>query len=184
MQAAVELAVGARAYEAAIDELVALEESADVEVPGYPVVAFSPPGGAAGLLNAARTSTGLTQRTDLAVSSVTLDPRVLSETETGAGIVPFTEQLIVNVTVTNQGNEPVGEIPVQVLLASDRSGTGTSEAVTVDRLEPAEATSLEFLFDVLPIVNYEIVVNVGPAPGEFDTDNNLFRLPFIVNEQG
>jgi len=183
-QAVVELAVGDRAYEAAIDELVALEESADVDIPTYPVVAFSPPGGAAALLDSARTSTGLTQRTDLAVSSVTLDPRVLSETETGAGIVPFTEQLIVNVTVTNQGNEPIGEIPVQVLLASDRSGTGTSESVTVERLQPTEATSLEFLFDVLPIVNYEIVVNVGPAPGEFDTENNLFRLPFIVNEQG
>jgi len=183
-QAAVELAVGDRAYEAAIDELLSLEDSADVDIPTYPVVEFSPPGGAAAMLDSARTSTGLTLRSDLAVSTVTLDPRVLSETESGVGIVPFTDRLIVNVTVTNQGNEPIGEIPVQVLLASDRSGTGTSEAVTVERLQPSEATSLEFLFDVLPIVNYEIVVNVGPAPGEFDTENNLFRLPFIVNEQG
>ncbi len=182
-QATIELAVGDRAYEAAIDELLELEDSADVEIPTYPAVAFSPDGGAVGLLTAARTSTGLTLRRDLAVSSVTFDPRVLGETETGAGIVPYTTRLIVNVTVTNQGNEPLSDIPVQVLLASDRSGTGNSESVIVERLQPAEATSLEFLFEVLPIVNYEIVVNVGPAAGEFDIDNNLYRLPFVVNEE-
>jgi hypothetical protein len=183
-QAAVELAVGDRAYESAIVELQALEDSADVEIPSYPIVAFSPAAGAAGLLNAARTSIGLTLRTDLAVSAVAFDPRVLGETEDGAGIVPFTDRLIVNVTVTNQGNEPISDIPVQVLLGSDRSGTSSSESVTVERLEPAEATSLEFLFEVLPVVNYELVVNVGPAPGEFDTENNLYRLPFVVNEEG
>ncbi|NNF87833.1 MAG: hypothetical protein HKM97_04845 [Acidimicrobiia bacterium] len=183
-EAAVEFAVGDRAYEAAIVELLALEDAADVEIPTYPVVVFSPTGGAAGVLDAARTSTGLTLRRDLAVSTVTLDPRVLGETDGGVGIVPFTGQLIVNVTVTNQGNEPISDVPVQVLLGSDRSGTSSSESITVERLEPAEATSLEFLFDVVPLVNYEIVVNVGPAPGEFDTENNLYRLPFVVNEEG
>jgi heme exporter protein D len=183
-RAAVELAVGDRAYEAAIDELLSLEDSADVDIPTYPVVEFSPPGGAAAVLDAARTSTGLTLRSDLAVSTVTLDPRVLSETDAGVGIVPFTDRLIVNVTVTNQGNVPLSDIPVQVFLGSDRSGTSSSESEIVDRLEPAEATSLEFLFEVLPVVNYEIVVNLGPAPGEFDTDNNLYRLRFVVNEEG
>jgi hypothetical protein len=86
--------------------------------------------------------------------------------------------------VTNQGNVPLSDIPVQVFLGSDRSGTSSSETETVDRLQPAEATSLEFLFEVLPVVNYEIVVNLGPAPGEFDTDNNLYRLRFVVNEAG
>ena len=183
-QAAVEMAVGDRAYEGAIDELLALEDSADVDIPTYPVVVFSPAGGADLLLSSARASTGLTLRRDLAVSSVTLDPRVLSETEAGVGIVPFTDRLIVNVTVTNQGNVPIGDIPVQVFLGSDRSGTTSSESVTVERLQPAEATSLEFLFEVLPVVNYEIVVNLGPAPGEFDIDNNLYRLLFVVNEVG
>jgi hypothetical protein len=155
-----------------------------VEIPSYPVVVFSPSAGADGLLESARTSTGLTLRRDLAVSTVTLDPRVLGETDDGIGVVPFTEGLIVNVTVTNQGNEPIADIPVQVLLGSDRSGTSSSESITVERLEPAEATSLEFLFNVVPVVNYEIVINVGPAPGEFDTENNLYRLRFVVNEQG
>jgi hypothetical protein len=183
-RAVVELAVGDRAYEAAVDELLALEERTDVTIPTYPVVVFAPGQGAAGLLETARTAPGLSQRRDLAVSAVGFEPRLLSETEAGVGILPFIDRLIVNVTVTNLGNEAAAAIPVQVLLSSDRTGTSASETVTIERLQPTEATSLEFVFEVLPGVNYELVVNAGPVTGESDIDNNLVVVPFIVNQQG
>ncbi len=183
-RAVVELAVGDRAYEAGVEELSGLEDGADVEIPTYPVILFSPASGSEGLITAARTSIGLTLLRDLAVTTVTLDPRALGETDTGVDIVPFTDRLIVNVTVTNQGNQAAADIPVQVALSTDRTGTARSESVTVERLQPAESTSLEFVFEVLPVVNYEMVVNVGLTTGETDVENNLLIVPFIVNEEG
>jgi hypothetical protein len=183
-RATVELAVGDRAYEAGVEELLGIEHGTDVEIPTYPVVVFSPAGGSEGLIGAARTSTGLTLLRDLAVTDYTLDPRALGETDAGVGVIPFTDRLIVNVTITNQGNEAVAEIPVQVVLSSDRTGTARNDAVTIDRLQPAESTSVEFVFDVLPVVNYEMVVNVGPTTGETDIENNLLIVPFVVNEEG
>ncbi|MGI9648065.1 MAG: hypothetical protein ACR2OI_06065 [Acidimicrobiia bacterium] len=185
-RAAVELAVGDRAYETAVEHLLSLEEESDVdvEVPSYPMVVFTPAGGAAGLITSARTSTGLAQRRDLAISAVGFEPRRLGETEDGAGVIPFTDRLIVNVTVTNQGNEPAVSVPVQVVLSSDRTGTSDAETVTIDRFEPAESTSVEFVFLVVPSVNYELVINAGPVEGEVDIDNNLLVAPFIVNEEG
>jgi len=183
-RALVELAVGDRAYEAGVEELLGLEQSADVEIPTYPTVVFSPAGGPEELITAARTSTVLTLVRDLAVTDYALDPRALGETDGGVGVIPFTDRLIVNVTVTNQGNEAVAEIPVQVVLSSDRTGTARNESVNIQRLQPAESTSVEFVFDVRPLVNYEMVVNVGLTTGETDIENNLLIVPFVVNEEG
>ena len=179
-----ELAVGDRAYEASVAELLALEDAADVDVPSYPVVVFRPSSGTEGLVTAARTSTGLVLRGDLAVSTVSFEPRALDQTDAGVGIIPFTEILIVNLTVTNQGNQPAGGINLRVALMSDRTGTGDTESRSLDRLEAAESTSLEFVFEVLPVVNYELVINLDPLPGEFNTENNVLIVPFMINEAG
>jgi hypothetical protein len=185
-RAVLELAVGDRAYETAVEQLLSLEKESDVdvEVPSYPTIEFMPNGGAAGLIATARASTGLAQRRDLAISAVGFEPRRLGETDDGAGVIPFTDRLIVNVTVTNQGNEPAVSVPVQVVLSSDRTGTSDAETVTLERLEPSESTSVEFVFLVVPAVNYELVINAGPVEGEIDIENNLLVVPFIVNEQG
>jgi hypothetical protein len=183
-RAVVELAVGDRAYEAAVEKLLGLEGGADVEVPAYPVVVFSPAIGADGLVTAARTSVGLVLRRDLAVTAVGFEPRVLGQTDAGAGIVPFTDRLIVNITVTNQGNEPVSDILLRVGLSSDRVGTAGSESRTIERLQPAESISLEFVFEVVPVANYELVINAGPTNGETDIENNVVILAFKVNEAG
>jgi hypothetical protein len=183
-RAMVELAVGDRAYEAGVEELRELEQRTDVEIPTYPEVVFRPAVSSEALIAAARTSTGLTLLRDLAVTDYTLDPRALGETDAGVGVIPFTDRLIVNVTVTNQGNEAAAEIPVQVVLSSDRTGTARNESVDIQRLQPAESTSVEFVFDVSPVVNYEMVVNVGLTTGETDIDNNLLIVPFVVNSEG
>jgi hypothetical protein len=183
-RAIVELAVGDRAYEAGVEALLALEAGADVDVPIFPVVVFTPAAGAEGMVAAIRTASGLVLRRDLAVSAVGFEPRTLGSTDAGVGILPFTDRLIVNVTVTNQGNETAGEIPLQVLLSSDRTGTSRSESSTVERLLPTEATSVEFVFEVVPVVNYELVINLGPATGETDLENNLLIVPFVVNQEG
>ena len=183
-QALVELAVGDRAYEVAVEELGLLEDDADVEVPGYPVAAFTPVPDEVDLLEAVRASSGLGQRRDLGVTAVGFEPRALGETNTGAGIIPFTDRLIVNVTVTNLGNEAASAVPVQVVLSSDRTGTADSDSVTIERLAPSESTSLEFVFAVVPVANYELVIDVGGMTGETDLDDNLAILPFVVNEEG
>ncbi len=92
--------------------------------------------------------------------------------------------MIVNATISNFGNEAAASIPVQVVLNSDRSGTGGSKSETIPRLEPGEATSLEFVFQVVPIANYDLVVDVAGISGETSLDNNLVIVPFVVNEQG
>ena len=136
------------------------------------------------MLVAARTSTGLVLRSDLAVSTVSFEPRALDETESGVGILPFTDRLIVNLTATNQGNQPATSLDLRAALLSDRTGTGSTETVTIDRLEAGESTSLEFVFAVVPLVNYELVINLDPVPGEIEIDNNVLIVPFTVNEEG
>ncbi len=183
-RALIELAVGDRSYEGAVERLSALEADADVAVPTYPVAVFSQLADGDEVVAAARASVGLGQRRDLAVTAVGFEPRALGETPVGAGIIPFTDRLIINATISNLGNEAVNSVPVQVVLTSDRTGTGGSKNETIERLEPSESTSLEFVFEVVPIANYELVIDVGGTTGETDLDNNLVILPFVVNEEG
>ena len=63
-------------------------------------------------------------------------------------------------------------------------GNSDDETVTVERFEPAESTSVEFVFLVVPAVNYELVINAGPMEREIDTENNLVIVPFSVNQEG
>lgn len=183
-RALLELAVGDRSYEGAVERLAALEADADVDVPTYPVAAFSPTAEEDEVVAAVRAAAGLGQRRDLAITAVGFEPRALGETAAGAGIIPFTDRLIINATISNLGNEPVTSVPVQVVLSSDRTGTGGSKNETIERLEPSESTSLEFVFEVVPIANYELVIDVGGTTGETDLDDNLVILPFVVNEEG
>ena len=81
-------------------------------------------------------------------------------------------------------SKAVGPVDVQVVLTSDRTGTGGSRSETIERLAPGEATSLEFVFQVVPIANYDLVIDVAGASGETTLDNNLVILPFVVNEEG
>ena len=183
-RALIELAVGDRSYEGAVEALAALEADADVDVPTYPVASFTPAASVAEVVAAAIGSEGLGQRRDLAITAVGFEPRALGETTAGAGIIPFTDRLIINATITNLGNEPAVSVPVQVVLTSDRTGTGGSKNETIERLEPSESTSLEFVFEVVPIANYELVIDVAGTTGETDLDDNLVILPFVVNEEG
>jgi heme exporter protein D len=182
--AVVELAVGDRSYEGAVEQLAALEAEADIEVAPYPIVSFAPAAAGDEIAAAVRASADLGQRHDLAVTAAGFEPRPLGETPAGAGIIPFTDRLIVNATISNLGNEAVGSVDVQVVLTSDRTGTGGSRSETIERLGPGEATSLEFVFQVLPIANYDLVIDVAGTSGETNLDNNLVILPFVVNEEG
>ncbi|MBT8203485.1 MAG: hypothetical protein KJO87_09300, partial [Acidimicrobiia bacterium] len=164
--------------------LAGLESEADVDVPTYPEIVFRPDGGSDALLAAVRASDALSQERDLAVTTVAFEPRVLSETEAGVGVVPYTDRLIVNITISNIGNEAAAAIPVRVVLSSDRTGTSAAESATIERLEPAESTSLEFVFAVVPVANYELLIDVGGTDGETSLDDNLLVLPFVVNEEG
>jgi hypothetical protein len=180
----VELAVGDRSYEGAVEQLVALEAEADVEVATFPIASFAPAAAGDEIVAAVRGAADLGQRRDLAVTAVGFEPRPLGETLAGAGIIPHTDRLIVNATISNLGNEAVNSVDVQVVLTSDRTGTGGSKSETVERLEAGEATSLEFVFQVLPIANYDLVIDVAGTSGETDLDNNVVILRFVVNEEG
>jgi hypothetical protein len=180
----IDLAVGDAAYEAAVIELMAVEAEADVEFTDYPTVAFvAPDVGWESVATSARSADDLALRIDVAVTALGLEPRILRHEDDGTGVLPFTERLIVGATVINQGNEPLTDIGVEVLLLASRFGAAASEANSIERLEAGESTSLEYVFTVSTSVDYELVVQASGATGERNLANNRVVQPFYVNDE-
>ncbi len=180
----VELAVGDRSYEDAVTELTLLQSSLDVDFSSYPVVAFTPASGILGLIAEAQASVGLPLRRDAAITSVGFNPRRLGTTDLGEAILPLTSELVVTVTVLNQGNEALAEVIVAVTLTGDRAGAGAQDTRTIDRLVPGESSTFEVTFEVVPVVQYVLRVAVPIVSGDVDVENNTHTERFIVNEEG
>ena len=123
-------------------------------------------------------------RRDAAISSVGFEPRPLGTSDLGEAIIPLTNQLILTVTVLNQGNEALTDVTVEVELTGDRVGAGARETMVFDRLVPGESSTFDVIFDVLPVIQYDLRVSVPIVSGETDTENNTFTERFIVNEEG
>ena len=180
----VQLAVGDQSYEQSVTELTSLQSSSDVEFSSYPEVAFTPSVGIVALIEEARAATGLPLRRDAAITSVGFDPRPLGTTDLGEAILPLTNQLALTVTVINQGNERLTDITVEVALLGDRANARAEDTKTFDFLVPGESGTFEVLFDVLPVIQYDLRVTIPVTSGEIEVENNIYRERFIVNEEG
>ncbi len=154
-----------------------------MDFPRYPVAAFAPSGGVVALIEEARTATGLPLRRDAAITAVGFDPRPLGSTELGEAIIPLTNQLVLTVTIINQGNERLTDIDVDVQLLGDRAGTSAREAMSFEFLVPGESSTFEVTFDVVPVVQYELRVTVPGVSGEAELENNVFTERFVVNQE-
>ncbi len=179
----IQLAVGDFSYEEAVRELTALQTGSDVEFAAYPEAAFAPTGGVVALIDEARSASGLPLRRDAAITSVGFEPRPLGSTELGEAILPLTNQLVLTVTVINQGNERLTDVMVEVQLTGDRAGTGGRETRSLEALVPGESSTFDVTFDVLPVVQYDLRVSLPIATGEVETENNIITERFIVNEE-
>ncbi len=180
----IELGVGDRSYEVAVTELTLLQSGSDVDFSAYPQVAFTPVAGILGLIAEAGDAVGLPQRRDAAISSVGFDPRPLGTTDLGEAILPLTNQLVLTVTILNQGNEALSELAVAVTLTGVRAGAGSEQITTFDRLVPGESSTFEVAFEVLPVIQYHLRVTVPIVSGEVEVENNIFTERFVVNEEG
>jgi hypothetical protein len=116
---------------------------------------------------------------DLAVADLSLDPGPMG-TESGVPVVPLSETLDAEVTISNKGTvEEIG-IPVQLDLISQGSRVTFTE--DVDAIDPGALASLRFAdLPVEPGVLYEIVASV-PAEDDDDT-NDTASFVFIRNDE-
>ena len=182
----IEFQVGDRAYSRFQEELLLLGD--DVTLP-YPDVRFVPFGEEP--LYQANVMTRrirelvpeLRTRFDVAVSSVRFDPEPAGDND-GVPVIPFSETLSAQVTITNRGNEPISNLLVTMFLVRAEEGAA-GETVELQQiilmLEATESTVLTFTdLDVEPGSFYEVIVRADLAEDE-DPESNEYRQVIFRN---
>lgn len=123
----------------------------------------------------------LALRSSLAVEQVTTMPEWVLDTQETL-VVDATESLVVRVVVTNAGNARSDETPIMIEVVGG-DGSSQSATLTVSQLDAAAKTTVTFdPLVVTPGRSYSLVVRLGLAPGEGETDDNSRTLLFRVNE--
>jgi hypothetical protein len=116
---------------------------------------------------------------DLAVADISLDPGPMGS-EGGVPVVPLSETLDAEVTISNKGTVEETGVPVQLDLISQGSRVTFTEDVT--RVDPGALASIRFAdLPVEPGLLYEIVASV-PAEDDDDT-NDSATFVFIRNDE-
>jgi len=180
-----ELRAGDRLYA----EAVAALASADVTQPvsSMPDVRFLPeaypiaPAARTLLAHAAVVGSPLALNPALAIEQVTTVPEWVLDTE-GALVLDASEELVVRVVVTNAGNAASDPTGVSVELVG---GDGSAQSVSLEVATLAAGAKTTVTFEPLAVTpgrSYSLVVRLGLAPGEGDSDDNSRTLSFRVNE--
>ncbi|MFQ5948072.1 MAG: hypothetical protein ACE5KX_04350 [Acidimicrobiia bacterium] len=174
--------LGDRAYEgfelavSNLDEALVGNPFPTVEfIPDEEVLLFE----AGDLVSRLRRTPALGVRHDLTVADVSLNPRPVGELN-GVPLVPLSESLDAEVTVSNRGNVEEEGITVQLRLVS--SGDAFQVEQSVDMLAPGDLMTL--MFAELPVVPgqvYELIVELSGMDDD-DPENNIHRFLFIMNE--
>jgi hypothetical protein len=181
------LSLGDRAYEMAAASVAKLDpEIAPME---FPEVAYTT-GEYAALYDAAviaerlRRLGGLSEERDIALSAVTI-PEPVSEGVGGIWAIPFSEELALEVVVSNTGNVVVEKITVVVTLQQ----VGASEEIPplgqlIPSIEPGKSERLLFEnLDAEPGFVYTITAEATIEGGGDTTDDNIFTLVFERNAE-
>lgn len=177
----IDLRVGDTAFAAFLEGLDPEElTSLGVE---FPPLAFVPAGGE-NLFDADRLaerlilSPGLTVLEDLAVADLRLDPGPVG-IQVGLPVIPVSESLDADVTVTNRGTVRAVAVTVTLELITQDATKDTFEQ-EISVLEPGAAVALSFTgLPAAPGKLYEIVVSL--VAGDDDPSNDRISFTFLRN---
>jgi hypothetical protein len=177
------LRTGDRLY----DDLQSEFDRQEVPEPVAPLLDVSLSTGEGGLLSLAQTYVAAAQsstnnlglRPGLAISQVISNPLWQMNVESQP-VIPFTEEVVFSVVVSNIGNAESDPQSVNLTL------TGGEEPVTasleVPTLRPSGQVTLEFApLPVEPEIPYEVFVQLTVSGVDADTTDNERLVPFTVN---
>lgn len=126
-------------------------------------------------------SPGLGVVRDLAVADLSLDPGPMGS-ESGVPVVPLSDTLDAEVTISNKGTVEETGVPVQLDLISQDDGSRVTFTEDVGVIGPGALASVRFAdLPVEPGALYEIVASV-PAEDDDDTNDTAFFV-FIRNAE-
>ena len=118
---------------------------------------------------------------DLSVTGAT-DPEPVGDRE-GIPVVPFSDALVVNVVVSNIGNEEETSIPVSLSLVDVETGEVSSEDATIDSLAAGASTTVTFAdLPVVPGGLYQVTAS-ATIPNDMNPDNDTWTLTFFWNAE-
>jgi hypothetical protein len=122
---------------------------------------------------------GLSPVTNVAIADIKLDPSPTGE-RNGIPVIPVSESLEAQATVSNRGTVPVNTIEVTLSMVSNE---GDTYEVTqgIERLEPGAKTLVTF--GTLPVEGgrlYEVAISL--AGGDDDPTDDRVTFQFLRNE--
>jgi len=177
--------VGDRAYAKFAEAVAEVDE--DAEARPYPMVVFIPVELNVrfdSLLIADRIQAledDLAVQHDVAVSDVRYDPPPAGD-RGGQIVIPFSDALSVEATVTNRGNEPETAVTTRLILTDTSEVVISQQEQLIDELAPGESATLAFTNLVTdPGQFYELVIIILVA-GDDDPESNRYSEVFFRNE--
>jgi hypothetical protein len=177
--------VGDRAYTKFTEAMAEVDE--DAEVRPYPVVVFIPVelnGRFDSLLIADRVQAleaDLAVQHDVAVSDVRFDPAPAGD-RGGQIVIPFSDALNVEATMTNRGNEPEEDLTARLILTDTAQAVIDQQEQLIDEMAPGESATLSFTNLVTnPGEFYELVI-ILLVPGDDEPESNRYSEVFFRNE--
>jgi hypothetical protein len=120
----------------------------------------------------------------VAVGTVTIDPPGIVEKEGGEDIhrLPATEEIVLTVSVENQGNRAENNVIVRISLYTVADTTPTRQEQTIETIAPGETLQVEIkgLRPTAGGVRNILEIKVDPVPQETFIENNQKLIYFTV----
>ena len=181
------LRLGDEVYGRFLERSVPVIESVDVAIGEFPDVSFARGevtlASASNIAEFVRTSSQLGVRSDLAIVSVVFDPpRGDAETDGGAIIFPATEQLLLQASVRNAGNQAEKGVVVSLQMIDSTGAPVFSEDSSQLDLAADESTSISFgPIQVTSGESYSLLLSVPRTDSEVVFDNNRWERSLIIS---
>ena len=122
---------------------------------------------------------GLGEHPDVSITG-TVDPPPAGSDGTTA-VLPFAEDIDVQVVVVNTGNEALGPLTVSLRLVAADGSDPVTETANVARIEAQQAATVDFPdLVVRPGVLYELVAD-AELDGDVSPGDNAWRMIFLMN---
>jgi hypothetical protein len=174
-----DLRVGDAAYEEFQSTVRVIPEADALAVP-FPSVEFVPAASADlftldSIIRKMLQAPGLGVVTNVGIADIRLDPSPTGE-RNGIPVVPVSDTLTAEATISNNGTVPVDTIIINLTLVSN-TGETHEERRAIERLEPGELTTVTFAD--LPVVDgrlYEIAFALGGRDDDSSDDRESFQF--------
>ena len=123
---------------------------------------------------------GLFLRKDIAISAIQFEPKQIAETEDGLYVFD-SEQIVLNIIITNEGNKTEYDVVLLVLITDDQDNTIYEINQKQATLEPGRSRTIQTEpIELTPGVEYEWLIKLEEVENEEQIDDNLYRVKGFI----